>query len=153
VVKNYIHDLDQNMWDNVPIWFEKKESEELSNFLKDKQHQHDKSGLFNIMRAKLDNCKEIRYQYARNYLPSRYIEQFTNPKVYYVAVDYKVHKQNKYFINGVNYFFIVLVLQDRQWKIVFTPLVPVSSIIDDGYGFGTEDEKTFDKRRLSFQFE
>jgi hypothetical protein len=68
-------------------------------------------------------------------------------------VDYKVHKQNKYFINGVNYFFIVLVLQDRQWKIVFTPLVPVSSIIDDGYGFGTEDEKTFDKRRLSFQFE
>lgn len=35
-------------------------------------------------------------------------------------------------------------------KIALTPLVQVSSIISDGYGFGPKDEKTYDERRMQF---
>lgn len=63
-----------------------------------------------------------------------------------------MHSQNEFFINGVNYFLIAMVLEDGEWKIAMTPHAPVRSIIDDGYGFGTEDEKTYDERRLKFIF-
>ena len=51
---------------------------------------------------------------------------------------------------GLTIFYVVLVLEDNEWRIALIPLVPVKSIIFDGYGFGTEDEKTFDERRLKF---
>jgi hypothetical protein len=43
-----------------------------------------------------------------------------------------------------------MVLEDGMWKIALTPHVPVQSLINDGYGFGTDDEKTYTERRLKF---
>jgi hypothetical protein len=78
------------------------------------------------------------------------MEKFDKPRVFYVGIDYKVHSQNKYFIDGINYFIIAMVLEKGKWKIALTPHVPVGSIIFVGYGFGTEDEMTFDERRERF---
>lgn len=104
----------------------------------------------NIEKAKLVGWKELPYEYGQNFLPIRYIEKFKSPKVFYVAVDYKVHRQTKYHINGVNYFLVAAVKQNSEWKIAVTPIVPVKSIIAVGFGFGTDDEKTYDERRLQF---
>jgi hypothetical protein len=109
-----------------------------------------KVGLFNIKIAHLVASKQIPYEYGKIYLPTRYIESFIAPQIFYVAVDYEVFREDKYHINGVNYFFIVTVVEDGKRKIVITPLVPIKSMISDGYGFGTLDEKTFDERRLKF---
>jgi hypothetical protein len=98
--------------------------------------------------AHLIAYKQIPYEYSRIYLPA-YIESQSSPQVFY-AVSYKVYKEDKYHINGLNYFFIVTVLEESKRKIILAPHVSVRSIIADGYGFGTPDEKTFDERRLKF---
>ena len=148
VIRGYFNDINESRWTNVDKWYVKEKANEMKSFMVDKEKQEKKFGLLNIRKAQLLNGKEIPYEYAENYLPNRYMEQYENKKVFYVAVEYKVYHENEYHINGVNYFFVVLVLEENNWKIALTPLVPVNSIIFDGYGFGTEDEKTFDKRRL-----
>jgi len=150
VMEGYFNDINESRWTNVDKWFVKEEANVIKSFLDDKENQEKKLGLLNIRKARLVNWKELPYDYARNYVPSRNIEQYRDKKVFYVAVDYKVYHENEYNINGVNYFFVVLVLEDNKWRIASIPLVPVKSIIFDGYGFGTEDEKTFDVRRLKF---
>lgn len=122
----------------------------MKSFIDVKENQEKKLGLLNIRKAQLLKWKELPYNYAENYIPSRNLEQYSNKKAFYVAVDYKVYHEDEYHINGVNYFLVVLVLEVNEWRIALTPLVPVNSIIFDGYGFGTEDEKTFDERRLKF---
>lgn len=150
VMEGYFNDINESRWTNVDKWFVKEDANVIKSFLDDKDNQEKKLGLHNIRKARLVNWKELPYDYARNYVPSSNIEQYRDKKVFYVAVDYKVYHENEYNINGVNYFFVVLVLEDNKWRIASIPLVPVNSIIFDGYGFGTEDEKTFDVRRLKF---
>lgn len=150
---DYFKDINESRWTNVAKWYVKEEANEMKYFMDDKENQERKLGLFNIRKARLLDCKELPYDYAENYLPNRYMEHYGNKKVFYVAVDYKVYHENEYHINGVNYFLVVLVLEDNNWRIALTPLVPVNSIIFDGYGFGTKDEKTFDERRLKFHIQ
>ncbi len=150
VIEGYFNDINESRWTNVDKWYVKEQANEIKSFLEDKENQEKKLGLLNIRKARLVKWNELPYDYAEKYVPSRHIEHFGDKKVFYVAVDYKVYHENEYHINGVNYFFVVLVLEDNKWRIASTPLVPVKSIIFDGYGFGTEDEKTFDERRLKF---
>jgi hypothetical protein len=150
VIKYYIHDLNNNQWENAISWWNKDNRQELLDFIANKENQAHRRGLLNIKKANLVRWKELPYEYGKQFLPDRYIEKFNNPKVYYVGVNYKVHSQNQYFIDGVNYFLIAMVLEDGQWKIALILQVPVKSIISEGYSFGTEDEKTYDERRLKF---
>ncbi|MEC0094391.1 hypothetical protein [Paenibacillus macquariensis] len=92
----------------------------------------------------------MNFEYGKQFLPMRYVEKFTSPRLYYVAIDYSVYREDKFHINGVNYFLICVALEDNQWKIVLTPHVPVKSLIADGYGFGRDVERTFDDRRIKF---
>jgi len=150
VIRCYYNDINEGRWSNVDKWYVKEQAKEMKSFIADKENQEQKLGLLNIRKARLLKWKEIPYDYADNYLPSRYMEQFGNKKAFYVAVDYQVYHEDEYHINGVNYIFVVLALEDNNWKIVTDQLVPVNSIISDGYGFGTEDEKIFDERRIKF---
>ena len=150
VINYYVNDLNKNKWEEATYWWDKESRQELLNFIANKENQKYKHGLLNIKEANLVRWKELPYEYGKQYLPNRYIEKFNNPRVFYVGINYKVHAQNKYFINGVNYFLIALVLEDGMWKIALSPHVPVQSLIYDGYGFGTGDEKTYTERRLKF---
>lgn len=132
VVKRYIENLNQNNWTEISkLWV--------------KEHQID---FFDIKKAQLVRWKEVPYQYVRNFVPVSYMEKFQSPKAFYVAVDIKVDQETKHYINGINYFFIVVVREEGEWKIAIIPKPPIDSVIADGYGFGTNDEKTFDERRL-----
>jgi hypothetical protein len=150
VINHYYNDLNENQWQKASSWWVEENKNELLGFLANKENQKYKRGLLNIKKAELIRVKELPYEYGQNYLPNRYMEKFNNPRVFYVGVDFKVHKQNEFFIDGVNYFLIAMVLEDGKWKIALTPHVPVGSIIFDGYGFGSEDERTYDERRLKF---
>ncbi|QOR67314.1 hypothetical protein IM538_04015 [Cytobacillus suaedae] len=151
IIKKYFNDLNEQEWVEATAWWDNESRLELVEFIANKENQKYKRGLLNIEKANLVRWKELPYEYGKQFFPSRSLEKFNNSRVYYVGVDYRVHKQNQFFIDGVNYFLVVLVLEDGIWKIALTPNVPVKSIIADGYGFGTEDEKTFDDRRLRFR--
>ncbi|WP_430510836.1 hypothetical protein [Gottfriedia solisilvae] len=148
VVNEYFQAIDQQNWYAIPnLWVK---HEDLLGFIQNKQNQKEKNGFFRIEKAKVKYLKEVPYSYASQYLPTRYIEKFKNPRVFYVGVDYKVYKENQYQLNGVNYFFVTTVLEEGMWKIVTETIPPISSLIKDGYGFGTDDEKTYDERRMKY---
>ncbi|MGN7170782.1 hypothetical protein ACTHSJ_33465 [Paenibacillus cellulositrophicus] len=148
-VENYIESINKKNWSIIPDLWVKGNREEMILFLNNKKNEEQKVGLFNIKEAHLIAYKQIPFKYSRIYLPA-YIESQNSPQVFYVAVNYKVYKEDKYHINGLNYFLIVTVLEESKRKIILTPLVPVRSVIADGYGFGTPDERTFEERRLKF---
>jgi hypothetical protein len=150
IIQKYFTYLNEKQWNVVPSLWVEEQKQSLEDFLNNKENQKLKHGLYNIKKAKLIRWKEIPYEYGQNYLGNRYMEKFQQPRVFYVAVDYEVHKQDQYFIDGINYFLVALAKENGKWRIVLTPHVPVRSLITDGYGFGTEDEKTFDERRQKF---
>jgi len=148
IVKEYFQAIDERNWYLIPkLWV--KDSDMLG-FIQKKQNQQDKNGFFGIKKAKVKYLKEIPYSYASQYLPTRYLEKFKSPRVFYVGVDLKVYKEDKYALNGVNYYFITTVLEDEKRKIIIQSIPPISSLIEDGYGFGTDDEKTYDTRRMKY---
>ncbi|MFT4417330.1 hypothetical protein ACLM5H_26280 [Fredinandcohnia humi] len=152
VIEGYFNDINESRWSSVDKWYVNESAKEIKSFINNEENQEMKLGLLNIREARLVKLKELPYDYAENFLPNRYMEQYNNQnkKVFYVAVDYTVYHEDQYHINGVNYFFVVLVLEDNNWKIALTPHVPVNIIVSEGYGFGTKDEKTFDERRKKF---
>lgn len=150
LVTIYINSINEKKWSDIPDLWVKGQREILINFLNNKQNKNQKVGLFNINKARIVASKQISYEYGKIYIPTRYIETFIDPQIFYVAVNYEVFREDKYHINGVNYFFIITVLEGRKRKIVLTPHVPVNQIIRDGYGYGTADEKTFYERRIKY---
>lgn len=152
VIESYFCDINESRWSSIDKWYVKERATEIKSFMDNKENQEKKLGLLNIREARLVIWKELPYEYAENFLPHRYMEQYSNKntKVFYVAVDYLVYHEDKYHINGINYFFVVLVLEDKNWRIAITPHVPVNTIVSDGYGFGAKDEQTFDERRQKF---
>ncbi|MDN4608689.1 DUF4829 domain-containing protein [Sporosarcina highlanderae] len=150
VIRSYFDDLNKKQLEKAISRWDKKTEKDLLDFIADRENQIQRLGLFNIEKASLVMWKELPFEYFQQFLPYHYMEKFKNIKVYYVGVDFEVYSQNEYFINGMNYFLIALVQEDGEWKIALSPHVPVRSIISDGYGFGTEDEKTYDERRLKY---
>lgn len=73
------------------------------SFINNSENQKNKLSLFNIKKAHLVAWKELRFEYGKHFLPMRYIEKFTNPRVLYVAVDYTVYREDKYHINRLNF--------------------------------------------------
>jgi hypothetical protein len=150
VIKKYFSDLNKNQLEDAVSSWDRESRKDLLDFISNKENQMYKRGLLNIKEARLVMWKELPNEYGKQFIPYYYIEKFKNLKVYYVGVNFKVYSENIFFIDGVNYFVIAMVLEDGKWKIALAPNVPVSSIIFDGYGFGTKDEKTFDERREQF---
>ncbi|WP_052947339.1 hypothetical protein [Aneurinibacillus tyrosinisolvens] len=147
VVKKYIDTLNQHNWSAIPQLWVKERRKDLAQQINDKEYQEKKLGFLNIKKAKLVAWRELPSQYGQIYIPSHYIGKFEDMKIFYITVDYQVHKQNKRGINGLNYFIIVVAKENGKWKIALTPGPPVTSIIHAGYGFGTDDEKTYEERR------
>ena len=71
-----------------------------------------------------------------------YLDLYSEVRTYYVAINYRVKKENRSFYNGVNYRFYVLALERGRWVIVEASEAPVHRMVEVGYGFSTPEEKT-----------
>lgn len=149
-VEKFIENLNQHNWSVIPNLWVKDRHAEFVEMISNKENLEKKIGFFNVKSAKLVAWKELPYEYGSNFVSTYILDRYKNIRVFYVAVDYEVHRQDKFRINGVNYFLVVVAKDDNEWKIALTPIVPVKSLITDGYGFGTDEEKTYDERRLQF---
>lgn len=67
------------------------------------------------------------------YLDSKYsdMNDNNNYRNYIIGVDYTVSKEDKYYINGVNYHLITLILENGTWKILEYQDAPLESYIPD----------------------
>lgn len=61
-------------------------------------------GIFNVKSAKVVGKREIPLEVASAFTDvPRYVAKYGQAKVYYVAVDYTVFQEIKYYMNGINY--------------------------------------------------
>lgn len=149
IVRQYIELINAKDWNGIPALWIKRQRETLAPFFNDKRNNQRKAGLFNIKQAALVSSRPIPYEYGSQFLPS-FIDSLPDPQISYVAAYYQVHREDKYHLNGVNYFFIVTANENGNRRIALTPHVPTDQLISDGYGFGTPDEKSYRERRIKY---
>ncbi|MDM5189788.1 hypothetical protein QUF99_21450 [Bacillus sp. DX4.1] len=110
-----------------------------------------KDTLRNVTSSSLVKVKQLPFAKASVYIPrlSQYVSRAgkENIQVYYVAVRYKVKKENPYQLNGMNYFLQVFVKEKGDWKIAESVVAPTDQIVENGDGFGMMEEKQYGERR------
>lgn len=142
VVKKEISLEDSNQFTEIPALWVTTMEQPLKVFISNDKNKKNKSGLFTIKHARLILWKEFSYEIAKNiYNLNPYVSQYGSVKVYYLAVDYEVHKPNEFYKNGINYFLAIIAKENGQWKIAELPIAPVPLIVSKKVGFGTAHEK------------
>lgn len=106
-----------------------------------KKNQPEADVIQDVVTAKLTGIKPLSEKLAAG-LTRLDIYKTVWPQVttYYVAIDYQLKKESRWFYNGVNYRLYVLALEDDHWVIVEASMAPVNIIQSAGYGFGTMEE-------------
>lgn len=142
VVKKEILLEDSNHFTEIPTLWVTTMGQSLKAFISNDENKKNNNGLFSIKHARLISWKEFTYEIAKNiYNLNPYISQYGTAKLYYLAVDYQLHKPNEFYKNGINYFLAIIVKENGQWKIAELPIAPVSIIVSKRVGFGTAHEK------------
>ncbi|HDX9613032.1 TPA: hypothetical protein ROY01_004143 [Bacillus toyonensis] len=142
MVKKEISLEDSNHFSEIPSLWVASMGQSLKAFMSNGENQKNKNGLFSIKHARLISWKEFTYETAKSiYNLNPYISQYGTVKLYYLAVDYELHKTNEFYKNGINYFLAIIVKENGQWKIAELSIAPVSIIVSKRIGFGTAHEK------------
>ncbi|MFX3625575.1 MAG: hypothetical protein ACE3JP_16455 [Ectobacillus sp.] len=114
-----------------------------------------KETIYNVDKAELIEMKELPHAIASSYIPklSRYISRFGHDgvKVLYIAANYSVREENKYQLNGPNYFLQVLVKEYGNWRIAESKIAPTDLISAAGHGFGTKEEGEYAGKRKNIE--
>jgi len=112
-------------------------------FLANDENKLQHRGYFNIIEAQLVEAKELPERFARGTADlDRYTSQYGDARVFYVGVDYRVHHEDKYHFNGVNYRIAVLVREEGAWRVAQFSGAPVEWLADSEVAFGTASERT-----------
>lgn len=106
------------------------------------RNQPENDVMKDVVSAELSRIKSIPNNIASNYTNMcQYNNTWKQVKAYYVAINYKVSKENRWFYNGVNYRLYILALENNHWVIVEVAMAPTIRIVSDGYGFDDVDEQ------------
>ena len=98
--------------------------------------------LQNTVKAQVVGIKSIPLSLVESITKiDEYFNIYSEIEAYYVAIDYQLESENQYVYNGVNYRLYLLALEEDQWVIIQISHIPVHRMIEEGYGFGTEEEK------------
>jgi len=135
----------QNDNDNTTylnIRSEKEVAPECQSIIKSiNQNQPNLDVMKDVTSAKLVSVKELPSDLAANLTNiNLYKQTWSEVKTYYVAIDYKVKKESRWFYNGLNYRLMVLALENNRWVIAEESMAPVPNIVEAGQGFGTKEE-------------
>lgn len=136
VVEEFIHYQNQQQWEKAVALWDQPHREKLQSFVNDRMNRQNGVGLYNIKKAKIVRWKELKPTDAE---PYSYITE-ANAKYYYLAVEQQVHREDKYHLNGINYYLVVVTQQDGSWKISQFSTAPVDLLVAQRIGFGTSDE-------------
>jgi hypothetical protein len=142
VVEKEISYENSNNWSEIPSLWVASKKQELIDFFSNPENEKNKVGLYTIKKSQLVSWKEFPGDIAQSFSNiNDYITQYGTAKVYYLAIDYQVHKQSQFFRNGINYLLAIVVQENEQWKIAEMSVAPVDIIVSRGIGFGTAHEK------------
>ncbi|MDQ6418893.1 hypothetical protein RB620_05505 [Paenibacillus sp. LHD-117] len=145
-VENFLAEIDKNNYSESLNYFVKPMKEEFSLFIQNKENEG--TGILGVKKAKLKGYKELDHTAAQNYTPyfDAITAQYNNVHFFYVAVDYKVTAESEMNMNGINYIFVAVVMEDGEWRIAQYSVAPVDNIVGDNQGFNTSDEQNWVKQ-------
>jgi Stage II sporulation protein len=136
VVDEMIKYENSSEWSKIPNLWSQDRKDIYSSFVENKENLENKIGMFNIKKAEITNWKELDPEYV-----SPYTDVKQEAKFYYVAVNTEVHREDTFFVNGINYHLVAVVLENGNWKIAQFSTAPVDIFEAEGKGFGTYDER------------
>jgi hypothetical protein len=136
VVEEFIYYQNQQQWEKAIALWDEPHREKLQTFIHNRMNRQNGLGLYNIKKAKIVRWKELKPDVA---YPYSYIVD-DRAKYYYLAVEQQVHKEDKYNLNGLNYFLVVVTQKNGEWKISQFSTAPVDLFVAQRLGFGTSDE-------------
>lgn len=120
----------------------KDNKSDYETFLENKDNKVEQVGLFNIISAKVFEIKQLRLEEVTAFTKiDEYQRNFENVAAFYVGIDYAVHKESKYYFNGVNYDLVIVGQEDGIWKIIEMSDAPIESFTSMGLGFGSKEEE------------
>lgn len=96
-----------------------------------------------VEQAKLVGLKQLPEKLAEEvagHSMDLYITAWPDVRAYYVAIDYKLKKETRWYYNGVNYRLYILALDNNKWVVVEASMAPINQIVKTGNGFGGNDE-------------
>jgi|GEM_PF-1232687 len=111
--------------------------------------QQEKAGIRgNVVSARLDSFKSIPFDFARELVGSSYyFDTLTSPQAFYVILDYEVRTEDKYVCNGPNARLYILDHGDDGWKIVQVSEPPITALVNNGFGVGSDAEQEMVNRQ------
>ena len=133
-------------WSAVSSYWVEDEQDLMLPFIANKENKDNFIGLFNIKSAKIAEIKEVPIDSIKPFVGvEKYLEKYSDIKVYYVGIDYTVHNESMFYYNGVNYRLAVVVPENGQWKLAEMSDAPVADLVASNISFGSSGEKISQK--------
>ncbi|AGL02543.1 copper amine oxidase N-terminal domain-containing protein [Desulfoscipio gibsoniae] len=133
-------------WRAIPNYWVKDEQDLMLPFIADKENKDNFIGLFNIKSARIAEIKEVPIDSIKSFIDvEKYLEKYSDIKVFYVGIDYTVNNESMFYYNGVNYRLAVIVPENGQWKLAEMSDAPVASLVTSNISFGSSAEKISEK--------
>ncbi len=141
-VYEYVSAVNNHNWNKVISLLVKPQQNDMKEFIKSSSARHTEAGVLNVISAKIVEIKEIPQNIANGCMQTRlYRDTYGNVHIFYVGINYRVKKESKYYLNGVNYNMIVVVPENGKWHIVEFSMAPIDYLIKTGYGFNSQEEQ------------
>jgi len=140
-LESYIAAQSANDWDSLLRLTVATERESLRRFLDDAGSRERHQGLHNIKQARLVGSRVLSRGIAGQVTDlQRWTERFEQVQVVYVGIDYRVHHEDKYHFNGVNYRIAVLVVEEGHWRVAQFSTAPLEALAASEAAFDTAAE-------------
>ncbi len=120
VIKSFAEGIDSENWSEVTQLYSNFEKDDVEVFFNNQNNLVEKVGFYSIEQFELVDYLKInsddltKFATIGKYSDIYGTDQFLG---YRIAVDVKCELESKYFYNGLNYFLIILVNEDNNWKI------------------------------------
>ncbi|PYG89158.1 stage II sporulation protein [Ruminiclostridium sufflavum DSM 19573] len=113
----------------------------LKDFLLNTDNQQSSIGILSVQSASIKEIKALPKAALTGIVDlESYTLKYGDVYSFLVGTTYKVKKESKYFLNGVNYNIILVGKENDKWKIVFNGDAPLEVLRPKGYGFNSDDE-------------
>jgi hypothetical protein len=141
VIAAEIRAQDEHRWETLPDHWVTREQATLRTFFATNDDRAALRGYFAIERARLVGLKELAGNDGAPFVDiAPYEEQYQAVKLFYVAIAYRVMREDKYHYNGTNYRLMILVREQHVWRLAQMSEAPVEALVAAGKGFGTSGE-------------
>lgn len=142
VIYSLIDSINNNSWDTYISLQVNSNKDTYRLFFNNDQNKKDNIGLLDVQQAKIEDIKLLPVnEMAKLAISNEYLNTYPEVTAYYVAIDFKVKEENKYFFNGTNFRIIFLAKENSEWKVLQESDAPIEILVSDGFGFNTESEK------------